>query len=105
MGNQQKIMPENKLQQRIELISILSKYRNVDSIDTEQLRQDMDNIVMFKDSALVCKTLFQEIRDVKSMYSNICAIIIMETIDDETLENEAFKVIKEKDVQNDKKFL
>ena len=97
-------MPENKLQQRIELISILSKYRNVDSIDTEQLRQDMDNIVMFKDSALVCKTLFQEIRDVKSIYSNICAIIIMETIDDETLENEAFKVIKEKDVQNDKKF-
>ena len=94
----------DKLQQRATLMSILNKYRNVDKIDNAQLKEDVDIIATISNKSFVCKTLFQEIKDSKSIFSNICAIIALETIDNETFEKEVIECLKNSETKDDKKF-
>ena len=94
----------DKLQQRASLIAILNKYRDSSQINNKELNQDIEIIANFENKNFVCKTLFQEITDTKSVYANICAIILLETIDVETFEQEAIECLKKETTPDDKKF-
>lgn len=105
MGNKQKIMSNSsvKLKQRAELISILGKYRDVCEIDNVGLMKDIKKISKMDNQVFVCKTLLQEINSAKTMYSNVCAIIILETINNDIFEKEALEFIKNKQTNDNKK--
>lgn len=93
-----------KLKQRAELIAILNKYRDVCEIDNVSLIKDVKEIIKMKNQTLVCKTLLQEINNAKTMYANVCAIIILEAIDNDIFEQEALEFIKNKQTNDNKKF-
>ncbi|MBQ8635870.1 hypothetical protein IJ425_06940 [bacterium] len=93
-----------KMQQRAELIAILNKYRDVIEIDNVQLIEDVKKISEFEDKTFVCKTILQEINNAKSAYANVCAIIILETINKEIFEKEAIECIKSEKTNDNKKF-
>ena len=94
----------DKLQQRATLIAILNKYRNATQIDNKQLNQDIEVIANIENQSFVCKTLLQEITETKTIYANICAIILLEVIDVEIFEKEAIECLKKESTPDDKKF-
>jgi len=93
-----------KLQQRAELISILNKYRDVYEINNNQLINDIKCINKIEDKTFVCKTILKEINNAKSEYANVCAIIILETIDKNIFAKEAIEFIQNKNTNDNKKF-
>lgn len=92
-----------KLKQRAELISILSKYRDVCEIDNVGLMKDIKKISNMDNQVFVCKTLLQEVNNAKTTYSNVCAIIILEAISKDIFEKEALEFIKNKQTNDNKK--
>lgn len=94
----------DKLQQRAQLIAILNKYRQATQIDNVQLNKDIEIIANFENKNFVCKTLFQEITDTKTVYANICAIILIEAIDVEIFEKEAIDCLQKETTPDEKKF-
>ena len=97
-------MPQ-KLQQRATLISILNKYVNIDQIDNYQLKQDIDAIIEIDNKELVFKTIAQEAMANNGLYSDVCAIILLEAIEDEVFEKEAYLILENDKIDDDKKFL
>ena len=94
----------DKLQQRAQLIAILNKYRQATQIDNVQLNKDIEIIANFENKNFVCKTLFQEITDTRTVYANICAIILIEAIDVEIFEKEAIDCLQKETTPDEKKF-
>ena len=97
-------MPQ-KLQQRATLISILNKYANIKEIDNHQLKQDIDKIIEIENKELVFKTIAQEAMANSGLYSDVCAIILLETIEDEIFAKEAFAILENDKIEDEKKFL
>ena len=95
-------MPQ-KLQQRATLISILNKYANIDQIDNYQLKQDIDAIIEIDNKELVFKTIAQEAMGNNGLYSDVCAIILLEAIEDEVFEKEAYLILENDKIDDDKK--
>ncbi|MBR5303692.1 MAG: hypothetical protein IKU37_02570 [Candidatus Gastranaerophilales bacterium] len=94
-----------KLKQRAELISILSTYRNAIRIDNNKLKKDIDYIATIDDKAFIFKTLLNEITSTKSIYSDICSIIIFEAIENELFKELSVKLLQNEKISDDKKIL
>lgn len=95
-----------KLQQRAQLISVLNKYRDINSINNSQLYQDIEEIIKIEDKTLIVKILFQEILSSDNVfYQDACSIIALEAVDSDTFEKEAINVLNDKKVSDDKKFI
>ncbi len=93
-----------KLEYRTKIMAILNKYRENNAPDNAILQNDIETIKAFEDKEIALKILLDEIVDVKSDFSNICAVIIIEAIDLKSLEKYAFDFLSRKDVKDDRKF-
>lgn len=93
-----------KLEYRTKIMKILNKYRTDKPINNAALQKDIDIINSFEDKEIVLKILLGEMVDVKSDFSNICAVLIIETIDVKTIEKCAPDFLSRKDVADDRKF-
>lgn len=94
-----------KLKQRAELISILNTYRNIAKIDNLKLKDDINRIATIDDKNFVFKTLINEISSSKSIYSDICSIIIFEAIEKDLFEEFSIKLLQDKKTTDEKKLL
>lgn len=102
MSNNQII--NDKMQQRALLISILNKYSNAKEINPEEVNVDMELLAQIPDKNHICKTLLREIKEVDSAYANFCALILLEVVDENTLEKQAIEYLKDKNIPDDNKF-
>ncbi len=94
------------LQQRAQIISILSKYIEAQNINNAQLFEDITQINTIENKSLIFKTLFQELSNSQNqVYSDVCSIVALETIDEETFEKEAVILLQDKKINDEKKFL
>ena len=93
-----------KLEYRTKIMAILNKYRNANEINNLALQDDIAYIKTFSDKEIVLNILLDEIVDVKSDYSNICAVIIIEALDLKTIEDCIYNFLLRKDVSDDRKF-
>ena len=93
------------LQQRAQLLSILNKYRDIKKIDNNQLREDINSIRLLENKELIFKTLLQEIVSSKGMFCDICSIISIEAFENEIFEEFAVKLLQDKKIEDEKKFL
>lgn len=93
-----------KLEYRTKIMSILNKYRDNSAFDNIALQKDIETIKALDDKKIVLKILLDEIIDVKSDFSNVCAVIAIETVDKDTLETCACEFLSRKDVSDDRKF-
>ena len=92
------------MQQRALLISILNKYSNAKEINPEEVNVDMELLAQIPDKNHICKTLLREIKEVDSAYANFCALILLEVVDENTLEKQAIEYLKDKNIPDDNKF-
>lgn len=94
------------LQQRAQIITILSKYLKAQNIDNAQLFKDITEIDKIENKSLIFKTLFQEINNSNvQLYLDVCSIVALETIDEETFEKEAIVLLQDNKISDDKKFM
>ncbi len=93
-----------KMRSRAQIISILNKYHNDNDFSNDNLRQDIETIKEINNPAFCAKILLKEITDTKSHYSNTCAIILLEAIDKDPFEKEAIEFLKDKTIDDDRKF-
>ena len=99
-------MPESKMQLRVSLIQLLSKYRKDNEDNNEEIAQDIIKLKLVKDKKYLGKLLFKEISsDDNTNYIHACAIIALEVLDKDTFENYAIDFLQDKNNSDDKKFL
>lgn len=94
-----------KLKLRADIVAILNKYRNATNIDNLELKKDIDYISALDDKKSVFRIILQEIVSSKGLYCDICSIIAFEAIDGDVFEDVAINYLKDKKVDDDKKFL
>lgn len=93
-----------KMQIRSTLMSVLNKYRDKNkAITADEFKSDLEKLSELSDLRYVCKTLFKEITDIKSSFSNTCAIFALELIPKDILKEEVIDFIKDEKKQNDVK--
>ena len=93
-----------KLRQRAEVMAILKKYRDNVSPKGSQLKEDVDNLKKIGNDSLVAKILFEEITDSKNVYSNVCAVFLLEAIEDDVFEKTAFTFLQNSEIDDNRKF-
>ena len=93
-----------KLEYRTKIMAVLNKYRDNKPTDNRILQKDIEFIKSFEDKSIVLKILLDEIIDIKSDFSNICAVMIIEAIDVDIIEKYAYDFLSRKDVADDRKF-
>lgn len=93
-----------KMEYRTKIMAILNKYRNDAPSDNLLLQEDIELLKAFENKEIVLKILLDEIVDVKTEFSNICAVFILEVIDKKTLEECACDFLSRKDISDERKF-
>lgn len=93
-----------KMKLRAELMSVLNKYTTAIEIDNDQLKNDIEILKEFPDREFLCKALFKELLGKDNLYTNVCAIIIIEAVENEIFEAQVYDLLKDEKVSDDKKF-
>ncbi len=93
-----------KLQLRAQLVSILNKYRETKQIKSSEFKDDLQTLLNFSDKEIIAKVLFKELEVGKDQFANICAIFALETLTDDIFEKYSIDLLKDKKVNDDKKF-
>lgn len=100
-------MPEelSKMQIRAIILKTLSKYRKLKNPLSEQIALDIEQFRAIDDKEQIAKTLFKEIASSElGEYINICAIILIESIENDVFEKCALDFLKDKNNTDEKKF-
>ncbi len=97
-------MPENKMQLRSEIISLLLKYQDCKNIDAKKINQDIEILKKIKNNEYLTKILLNEINENNRDYSNICALFLMQCASEEALERQALDFLNSKKISDNKKF-
>ena len=99
---------EQKMMQRSALFQILNKYDETIDINPEELRADIEKIKIFQDQEYVCNLLFKEITNTNKKlslnYINRCALYALEAISADIFEKQAYEIMSDKSVDDEKKF-
>jgi len=99
---------EQKMMQRSALFNILNKYNEDFKIDPDELKADIEKIKIFQDQEYVCNLLFKEITGTSKKpnldYINRCALYALEAIPSDIFEKQAYEVMSDKKIDDEKKF-
>ncbi len=96
----------SRMQLRAQILRLLNKYRGNKNPSNLQISQDSEFLKETRDKQYVAKLLFKELSSSESEeYINVCAILALEVIDKNTFENCAIKLLQNKEIPDEKKFL
>lgn len=93
-----------KLQLRANLISILNHYTTQEDIEGSKLQKDIEVLQSFQDKETIANVLFKELKNAQGDFLNICAIFILEVLDNDSIEKYSINFLKDKEIEDEKKF-
>ncbi|MBR2068302.1 MAG: hypothetical protein IJ877_00940 [Candidatus Gastranaerophilales bacterium] len=97
---------QSKMQIRAQVMQMLSKYRDIKNPSNIDISQDIDILEHIKDKEYVARLLFKEIGTGEmGDFTNICAIMALEAIDNDSFEKSAINFLRDKSYSDEKKFL
>ena len=93
-----------KMRLRSAILATLNKYRNNPTVDNAQIKEDTEALETIEDKEYLCKILLKEISGDDTILANICSLFAIELISNEIFEKQAFTILKDKKISDERKF-
>ena len=93
-----------KMRLRSAILATLNKYRNNPTVDNAQIKEDTEALETIEDKEYLCKLLLKEIAGEDTILANICSLFAIELISNEIFEKQAFTILKDKKISDERKF-
>jgi len=94
----------SKMELRHELVSIISKYKNISLIHNHRMIKDIERLKSLGDKEYILRFLLSEMIEGKTANADVCALFAMEVASKELFEKVSIDFLMSKKIDDNKKF-